>query len=593
MATGSSRRVSKEKQQSTSTPQIVFRLIPKDQSGAVVTNDIMHPDNSLTEKTEMETKQSGPFPSLVSNTARVNVKNRLPMLSFKQMFRGPSKASTGFENNDNEEHYEDVCAEKVTTRTLPSEFPSEDKPSSNLDAASFQREPSLPKKDKVSYNLVYTLYDEKSYDMPKETKKHVKNITDQIPLQHSRALTMKRAKRISSCQHVVHRPDPDESEESVQAEKYPLEIKKREPRDDSNKACKVVMESVLVDTDKNEGKVLVLQVQDGEAVEAVSLGAPKNTTPESGNAYISYTERLFQEDTSGSDFAAYHQSSHDHDEKAKGSEGSEGKQDNTNENEQLLENKAVSLHPPLFMSSGGEMANLDADFPENMSTASSVFEARERYAPFLTEKKLVRFSTAQSEERKLDPYSTVQSIERRIDHSTTESFSQLSVGSDQSSSCYTGPNFEGGNDGTSSETTQDNTAQAAVTREDHINGKKESSGCSAPVTSTNSKMNPRHDKSTDREWSDLREMMHAETRLTKRSPGLDVGRDQSNVTSASFVTIDSGYSSVDLESITSIATGASTVYNKPLNIPVTDELKDMANELSRNPIILMKWLNPS
>ena len=54
------------------------------------------------------------------------------------------------------------------------------------------------------------------------------------------------------------------------------------------------------------------------------------------------------------------------------------------------------------------------------------------------------------------------------------------------------------------------------------------------------------------------------------------------------------YLSFDLESVSSMYSGIShvTSFGKPLDIPVSQEFKDMADEFSRNPAVLMKWLNP-
>lgn len=574
-----------------------FRILPRH----LPSSDSLNAANSnlpiLTglEKKEMELpkkKEERPFPSLVANTANINKKNRIPKLSFKQIFRG-SPPSGPTEDASSKAPCANNEAKAPSNLQMVGKSPSVDILETPV---SCQREPSLPKKKHLSKQLVLlTFYDDKSSEKKKETH----TITDQIPLQHSRALTAQRSQQARTSQGSEA---PHDNEEFVQGASPPLS-KKEEPNDKASKgkACKDVMESLLVTDDTNEGQVLVLQVQDGEAVEAVALGAPKAATPENGTSYVSYTERLFQEEASGSNAAVYSSSGVGRDENAR---KPENRDDGVTEIKHA-EDESVSPNAPLFMSSSGEMANManiDSDFPESMSTASATAKHADRYAPLLAEKKLVRFSTTQSPGKVLESDSTAESDHHKIDYSGAadcfRQFSQISVDSGQSTDSYDMQLLR--------EEKDSNTAQAVVISDNHLRCNKESTGCSPPVIPVNSEINinrpqrllfedssRRSSDSADREWADLKERMRAGILLSKRSKCLAGGRDPSNISASSYVSMDSDYSSIDLESITSFATGTSTLYRKPLDIPVADELKDMANEFSKNPVVLMKWLNPS
>ena len=540
-------------------------------------------------------KEKQSFPSLVANGARINMKNRIPKLSLKQMFRGASPPSGATEGASSKAHCVDQKAKAPINFQRVGKSPSLDDADT---AASYS---SLPKKKNVSKQLVVlTFFDDKS----SENKKEKHTISDQIPLQHSRALTMQRSKRVRT----IQRSDaPDDSEEIVQEESLLLEevSKEEEFNDKASKgeACKGVMESLLVTDGTNEGQVLVLQVQYGQAVEAVALGAPNTANPENGT-YVSYTERLFQEDTRGSNVVVYHSSGEGQDENVRKPENRHHGVSNI----KYTEGESVSPNAPLFMSSSGEMdnmANINSDFPENMSTASALSNHADRYGSVQAEKVMFRFSTSQSPEKVLESDSTSQSEHHTVDRSAADfsrQSSQISVDSGQSSDSYDVQSYAQ----LLREEKDSNTAQAAVVSDSHLRGNKESSGCSPPLVPVSSETDlnrlqrrlfedasRRSSDSADRDWADLKEKMRTGILLSKRSKCLAVGRDPSNVSAASFVSMESDYSSIDLESITSFATGTSTLYKKPLDIPVTDELKDMANEFSNNPVILMKWLNPS
>jgi hypothetical protein len=78
-----------------------------------------------------------------------------------------------------------------------------------------------------------------------------------------------------------------------------------------------------------------------------------------------------------------------------------------------------------------------------------------------------------------------------------------------------------------------------------------------------------------------------------------LSRGRSNISATTYASEEDEYRdlyrSFDLESARSTSsswTSHLSSFGKPLNIPVSQEFRDMADEFTKNPTVLMKWLNP-
>jgi len=425
----------------------------------------------------------------------------------------------------------------------------------------------------------------------------------------------------------------------------PLELE--EERENANQHMKT--EIVKADSQTNDGEqVLVLQIPNDEAVEAVSLGRGRSPSPGANDKdhYMTYTERLFQEVPaavgSNNNLVVYY-----HPESKSSSSSSSGSSRDSSQKEEEDDESTIyarRIHEtgdkkssskdkttsPLFFNNDGETANVDTAFPDTTSVASSIVETGDRYEPLHIQNKLVRFmdstnpktktSNRRSDNRLTKPPTATWQKNNKIQgkRSTTNVFDQLSEASDEESSSKYAPkrstlhtiNCSSDEDEESYETTLDEERSLEYTPA------KERSGCSipepaatrvrTPLNEHNLRLEPRfalkdstrnskknNTPSTDREWDDMQRQIQDGLQRVDAS---SIDRQASQFSSTSSVVSgddSSGYSTVDLESFPSFGTGISSAYRKPLNIPLTEEMKDMVKELKGNPGVFVKWLSPS
>lgn len=362
-----------------------------------------------------------------------------------------------------------------------------------------------------------------------------------IPLQHERALV---ANPFRNSGLPIRRRNPE-------GDCY-LTTLARLTENENVTAATGSIDSVFVTT-RVHGKVLILQASIGEeAVEAVSLGNEKTLKASRQLSQVSHTQQLVRGDLH----------------KDVSQEPSIGNKETGNWEEASLggsqyfsDTLASPRAAPFFMNANGEITSLHESFEEECPSVdcySDLF-GRRRRAPIALPRcqSLEMFrSTSQWSgpvpvrasmiQENADELSVTLPEARRREYTSILDSNENSQYEDlvhQSSSLAAGHSFSSVRD----------------TVEDHV-------GCTCLRESTPS---------------------------TEKSLSL-LDSDRTNTSAASILSEDSILQKTlkarygSFESHFSVATGVC----KPLNISVTQELKDMVEEVSKNPVVIMKWLNP-
>lgn len=374
---------------------------------------------------------------------------------------------------------------------------------------------------------------------------------NRVPLKHERALTVTSSPRFRRRCSTGNALDDDDTSIALDLAK-PTSSTSTSDLDVTNQSTgqKTIMESVLLDN------VLVLQSDSCSAVEAVSLRTVKKATGKSEEShYVSYTERLIQEGAPPEDCVSV---------------------------DEIMECEEKNLDKEHLLSS-----NLDKRSTSEEQMLTTPVERLDGVRSYRVERYEVL---------------TPKACRASSDPLLLSRHTPVVYG--RPASCLTGPSPEHCDQDSASHESQPNyfslsqpdvaedlcgASEAKHQLEDTYPRSFNTGTSFAPPLETIGENSGAEGES---------DISFREANPPNRQNPLLVDRGRSNISTTSVLSEGHDwkelYLSFDLESVGSMSTGFShaTSFGKPLNIPVSQEFKDMTTELTQNPQILLKWLNP-